>query len=91
LPTDQLIPLAEELLEAPKELILTAPELERSEGVGIADQVDDTCMFLAGLYANGKDVRRGTSERRKAARDVRRSGSDAQRFGDWRGQRLLEQ
>src|SRR6267154_5534211 len=32
LPTDQLIPLAEELLEAPKELILTALELERSEG-----------------------------------------------------------
>ena len=34
LPTDQLIPLAEELLEAPKELILTALELERSEGFG---------------------------------------------------------
>jgi exodeoxyribonuclease V alpha subunit len=32
LPTDQLIPLAEELLEAPKELILIALELERSEG-----------------------------------------------------------
>jgi exodeoxyribonuclease V alpha subunit len=29
LPTDQLIPLAEELLEAPKELILTPLELER--------------------------------------------------------------
>ena len=35
LPTDQLIPLAEELLEAPKELILTALELERSEGAVI--------------------------------------------------------
>jgi len=32
LPTDQLIPLAEELLEAPRELILTALELERSDG-----------------------------------------------------------
>jgi exodeoxyribonuclease V alpha subunit len=51
LPTDQLIPLAEELLEAPKELILTALELEQSEGVVIADKVGDTaCMFLAGLY-----------------------------------------
>jgi exodeoxyribonuclease V alpha subunit len=51
LPTDQLIPLAEELLEAPKELILTALELERSEGAVIADKVGDTaCMFLAGLY-----------------------------------------
>ena len=51
LPTDQLIPLAEELLEAPRELILTALELERSEGVVIADKVGDTaCIFLAGLY-----------------------------------------
>ncbi len=51
LPTDQLIPLAEELLEAPKELILTALELERSEGAVIADKVGETaCMFLAGLY-----------------------------------------
>ena len=38
LPTDQLIPLAEELLEAPKELILTALELEQSEGAVIADK-----------------------------------------------------
>ena len=51
LPTDQLIPLAEELLEAPKELILTALELERADGTVIADEVGDTaCTFLAGLY-----------------------------------------
>ena len=51
LPTERLIPLAEELLEAPKELILTALELERSEGVVMADKVGETaCMFLAGLY-----------------------------------------
>jgi exodeoxyribonuclease V alpha subunit len=51
LPTEQLIPLAEELLEAPKELILTALELEQSEGVVIADTVGETaCTFLAGLY-----------------------------------------
>ena len=51
LPTDQLIPLAEELLEAPRELILIALELERSEGAVIADKVADTaCIFLAGLY-----------------------------------------
>src|SRR5271157_5153261 len=42
LPTDQLIPLAEKLLEAPKELILTALELERSEGAVIADKVGVT-------------------------------------------------
>jgi exodeoxyribonuclease V alpha subunit len=51
LPTDQLIPLAEELLEAPSELILTALELEQSDGAVIADKVGDTtCTFLAGLY-----------------------------------------
>jgi exodeoxyribonuclease V alpha subunit len=51
LPTDQLIPLAEELLEAPRELILTALELEQSDGAVIADKVGDiTCTFLAGLY-----------------------------------------
>jgi exodeoxyribonuclease V alpha subunit len=51
LPTDHLIPLAEELLEAPKDLILTALELERSEGAVIADKVGETaCTFLAGLY-----------------------------------------
>ena len=48
--TDQLIPLTEEFLEAPKELILTALEFERSEGAEISDKVGDTvCMFLASL------------------------------------------
>src|ERR1700678_3385739 len=51
LPTVKLIPLAEELLEAPKELILTALELELSEGNVIADKVGETaCTFLTGLY-----------------------------------------
>src|ERR1700720_1813073 len=51
LPTDKLIPLAEELREAPKELILTALELELSEGNVIADKVRETaCTFLTGLH-----------------------------------------
>src|ERR1700723_1223896 len=51
LPTDQLIPLAEELLEASRDSILTALELEQSDGSVIADKVGDiTCTFLAGLY-----------------------------------------
>ena len=51
LPTEPLIPLAEELLEAPKEMILTALELERSDGAVIADKVGETaCTFLAGLH-----------------------------------------
>src|SRR5215475_7641403 len=51
LPTDQLIPLAEELLGVPPKLIHTALDLELSDGTVIADQVAETpCVFLAGLY-----------------------------------------
>jgi exodeoxyribonuclease V alpha subunit len=57
LPTEQLIPLAEGLLEAPKELILTALELEQSEGNVIADKVGETaCTFLAGLYRAEQNI-----------------------------------
>src|SRR5471032_2352418 len=38
LPTEQLVPLAEELLEVPPELIGAALDLELSEGTVIADQ-----------------------------------------------------
>jgi hypothetical protein len=42
----KLIPLAEELLEAPTDLILTALKLERSDGAVIADKVGNTtCAF----------------------------------------------
>src|ERR1700720_1072139 len=51
LPTAELIPLAEELLEVPQGLIRTALDLELSEGTVVADHVDETpCVFLAGLY-----------------------------------------
>ena len=51
LPTDELIPLAEKLLEVPQELIRTALELELQEGTVVADRVGETlCVFLAGLY-----------------------------------------
>jgi len=50
LPTDELVPLAEKLLELPQQLIRTALELELQEGAVIADQVGETpCVFLAGL------------------------------------------
>jgi exodeoxyribonuclease V alpha subunit len=50
-PTDELIPLAEELLEVPRDLIRTAVDLELSEGTVVADSVGETpCVFLAGLY-----------------------------------------
>src|SRR5437588_8253268 len=51
LPTDELVPLAEKLLEVPQQLIRTALELELQEGTVTADQVGQTpCVFLAGLY-----------------------------------------
>jgi len=51
LPTDELVPLAEKLLEVPEELVRTALDLELREGNVIADHVGDApCVFLAGLY-----------------------------------------
>src|SRR5271154_4010284 len=51
LPTDELVPLAEKLLEVPQELIRTALDLELREGTVVADRVGETpCVFLAGLH-----------------------------------------
>jgi exodeoxyribonuclease V alpha subunit len=51
LPTDELVPLAEKLLEVPQELIRTALNLEVAEGTVVADRVGETpCVFLAGLH-----------------------------------------
>ncbi len=51
LPTDELVPLAEKLLEVTEELVRTALDLELREGNVIADRVGDApCVFLAGLY-----------------------------------------
>jgi exodeoxyribonuclease V alpha subunit len=47
LPTDELVPLAEKLLEVPQQLIGTAVELELQEGTVVADRVGETpCVFL---------------------------------------------
>src|SRR3977135_3715549 len=51
LPTTDLVPLAEKLLEVPRELIRTALDLELQEGAVVADRVGETpCVFLAGLH-----------------------------------------
>jgi len=51
LPTDELVKLAVELLEVPKELVLSAMDLELSDGTLIVDTVGEAaCIFLAGLY-----------------------------------------
>src|ERR1700675_4156485 len=60
LPTEELITLAEKLLEVSQELIRTALELELQEGTVVADRVGETpCVFLAGLYR----AERGIAER----------------------------
>jgi exodeoxyribonuclease V alpha subunit len=49
--TDELVPLAEKLLQVPQQLIRAALDLELQEGTVIADQVGKTpCVFLAGLH-----------------------------------------
>ena len=51
LPTEELVPLAIELLEVTAELVQTALDLELAEGTVIAHMVGETaCIFLAGLY-----------------------------------------
>jgi exodeoxyribonuclease V alpha subunit len=51
LPTDELVPLAAELLGAPSELVETALGLEAGEGTVIVDTVDGIpCVFLSGLH-----------------------------------------
>ena len=51
LPTEELVPLAESLLEAPEAEVRTALDLELAEGAVVADAVEETpCVFLAGLY-----------------------------------------
>ena len=61
LPTDQLIPLAEELLEAPRELILTALELEQSDGVRDCRQSRRHHLHVPGWPLQG-----GAGDRRSA-------------------------
>lgn len=51
LPTNELLSLAEGLLEVPSELVRVALDHERLEGSVIVDRIGETpCVFLAGLY-----------------------------------------
>jgi exodeoxyribonuclease V alpha subunit len=51
LPTEELTPLAEKLLEVPQNLIGTALDLELADGTVIADRLGEVaCIFLSGLY-----------------------------------------
>jgi exodeoxyribonuclease V alpha subunit len=51
LPTDELMPLAEKLLEVPLELVRTALDLELADGAVVTDSVGEApCTFLAGPH-----------------------------------------
>ena len=57
LPTDELVPLAQKLLEVPADLVETALRLELQDGTVIADRVGDRrCVFLAALYRAERDI-----------------------------------
>src|ERR1700723_1580988 len=57
LPTEELGPLAEKLLEVPQVLIRTALDLELQEGAVVADRVGETpCVFLAGLHRADRTI-----------------------------------
>jgi exodeoxyribonuclease V alpha subunit len=57
LPTEELVPLAVELLEVSIELVQTALDLELAEGTVIAATVGETaCVFLGGLYRAEKVI-----------------------------------
>jgi exodeoxyribonuclease V alpha subunit len=57
LPTGELIPMAEKLLEVPQGLIHTALDLERQDRAVIADRIGETdCVFLAGLHGAERAV-----------------------------------
>jgi exodeoxyribonuclease V alpha subunit len=57
LPTDELLSLAERLLEVPVELVRTALDLELADGTVVADRVGETaCVFLAGLHRAERNI-----------------------------------
>jgi len=57
LPTEELLPLAEDLLEVPQDLIRTAIDLELADGTVVADRVGETpCIFLAGLHRAERNI-----------------------------------
>jgi exodeoxyribonuclease V alpha subunit len=57
LPVENLLPLAEELLEVPTELVQTALGLELSEGTIVADSIGETpCAFLIGLHRAERSI-----------------------------------
>jgi exodeoxyribonuclease V alpha subunit len=66
LPLDELVPMAEQLLEIPASLIEEALGLELEAGDVVADEVDGRrCIFLAGLHR----AERATADRLRALQE----------------------
>ena len=57
LPAEELIPLAQKLLEVPPDLVETALALELQDGTVIADSLEERrCIFLAALYRAEREI-----------------------------------
>ena len=57
LPLDELVPMAEQLLEIPASIVQEALDLELEAGDVIADEVDGRrCIFLAGLHRSERVI-----------------------------------
>ena len=57
LPTDELLSLAEGLLEVPVQLVQTALDLELADGTVVSDTIGETaCVFLAGLHRAERNI-----------------------------------
>jgi exodeoxyribonuclease V alpha subunit len=57
LPVENLLPLAQELLEVSTELVQTALDLELSEGTVVDDSIGETpCVFLVGLHRAERNI-----------------------------------
>jgi exodeoxyribonuclease V alpha subunit len=57
LPVDELVGLAEKLLEVPSEPIRTAIDAELADGKVVLDRIENqTCVFLKGLHAAERDI-----------------------------------
>ncbi len=57
LPADELIPLAQKLLEVSADLVETALALELQDGTVIADSLEERrCIFLAALYRAEREI-----------------------------------
>ena len=86
LPTQELLPAAATLLEAPEDRVRAAIGEEMAAGNIVADPVDDTpCLFLAGLHRAEHDI--AERLRRIAAEPLPWPRIDADRALPWIEQR----